>query len=321
MNEKNIIVPKKEVILSWIQTVCDMGYRRPGSEADKKVENYFEQLLREFGISDVRREDIEIPLWEPEDWKFFIEINGKKEEIPCYFFVYTEFTAPEGITGELVAVQTGREVDFQKHNVKGKIAVIDFRNPPLSVGPLKKIAYYIHDPDNTLPDTYSHAATFRFLNWDAFYRAYENGAIGVIGILKDHPGGLKEYFYPADDTASDPRPIPGLYLGREEGKKLKKLLRENKDKPVMGTLIQKGKKSKGITFNIMGLIPGKTDDIILVSSHHDAPFNNAVQDASGSAMVLALAKYFAQFPPKTFNKTLLFLFTAGHFYEEIGGKK
>ena len=40
-------------------------------------------------ISDVRREDIEIPLWEPEDWKFFIEVDGKKEEIPCYFFVYT----------------------------------------------------------------------------------------------------------------------------------------------------------------------------------------------------------------------------------------
>ncbi len=321
MNEKNIIVPKKEEILSWIQNVCDMGYRRPGSEADKKVENYFERLLREFGISDVRREDIEIPLWEPEDWKFFIEVDGKKEEIPCYFFVYTEFTGPEGITGELVAVQTGREVDFQKHDVKGKIAVIDFRNPPLSVGPLKKIAYHVHDPDNTLPDTYSHAATFRFLNWDAFYRAFENGAIGVIGILKDHPGGLKEYFYPADDTASDPRPIPGLYLGREEGKKLKKLLRENKDTPIKGTLIQKGKKSKGTTSNIMGIIPGKTDDIILVSSHHDAPFNNAVQDASGSGMVLALAKYFAQFPPKTFNKTLLFLFTAGHFYEEIGGKK
>ncbi|MHA1803170.1 MAG: hypothetical protein ACTSU4_01410, partial [Promethearchaeota archaeon] len=91
MNEKNIIIPKKEEILSWIQNVCDMGYRRPGSEADKKVENYFERLLREFGISDVRREDIEIPLWEPEDWKFFIEVDGKKEEIPCYFFVYTEF--------------------------------------------------------------------------------------------------------------------------------------------------------------------------------------------------------------------------------------
>jgi len=45
-----------------------------------------------------------------------------------------------------------------------------------------------------------------------------------------------------------------------------------------------------------------------------------VGDASGSGIVLALAKYFAQFPTASFDKTLLFLITAAHFYEEIGGK-
>jgi hypothetical protein len=212
-------------------------------------------------------------------------------------------------------------MDFKKNDVKGKIAIIDFRNPPLNIAPWLKFALYVHDPKHTIPDDYSHPATFRFVNWESFYRAYENGAIGVIGILKDHPGGIKEYFFPADHTASDPRPIPGLYIGRDDGKELKKKLRKNKDKIITGTLIQTGTKSQGTTSNIFGFISGKTDEIIIISSHHDAPFNNAVQDASGSGIVLALAKYFAQFPPKTFNKSLMFLFTAGHFYEEIGGKK
>ena len=321
MKDNKPVIPTKGEILSWIKKICDMGYRRPGSEADHKVEDFLVQILREFGfgVSDIKRNELEVPLWEPESWKFTIELDQKKEEIPSFFLVYTDFTGSEGISGDLIYVQTGRDVDFKNNDVKGKIAVIDFRNPPLTIGPLIKTAIYVHDPENTIPDK-THPATFRYVNWDAFYRAYENGAIGVIGIPKDHPGGIKEYFYPADDTASDPRPIPGLYLGREEGKELKKLLRKNKDKIIKGTIIQTGKKSQGITSNILGFIPGKTDDIILISSHHDAPFNNAVQDASGSGIVLALAKYFAQFPQETFNKTLLFLFTAGHFYEEIGGK-
>ena len=311
--------PTKEEILSWIKTICDMGYRRPGSEADHKVEDFLVQILKEFGVSDIRRDELEIPLWEPESWKFIIELDQKKEEIPSFFLVYTDFTGSEGISGELIYVQTGREIDFQKNDVNGKIAVIDFRNPPLTIAPLVKLALYVHDPENTIPDK-THPATFRLVNWESFYRAYENGAVGVIGILKDHPGGIKEYFFPADNTASDPRPIPGLYIGRDDGKELKKLMRKNKDKTIKGTILQTGKKSQGTTSNILGFIPGKTDDIILISSHHDAPFNNAVQDASGSGMVLALAKYFAQFPQGTFDKTLLFLFTAGHFYEEIGGK-
>lgn len=234
--------------------------------------------------------------------------------------VYTDFTGSEGVSGELIYLKGGREIDVQKNDVNRKIAVIDFRNPPLAIDPLSKLALYKHDPKNTIPAKYSHPAIFRFLNWDSFYRAYENGAVGVIGILKDHPGGIKEYFYPADDLASDPRPIPGLYVGRDDGKELKKLLRNNVDQTIRGTIIQTGKKSQGTTSNILGFIQGKTDDIIIISSHHDAPFNNAVQDASGTGVILALAKYFAQYPQGTFNKTLLFLFTAAHFYEEIGGK-
>ncbi len=320
MNDIEPIIPTKEDILSWIKTICDMGYRRPGSEGDRKVEDFLVQKIREFGISDIKKDDIEIPLWEPESWKLIIEIDDKKKEIPSFFMVYTEFTGSDGVSGDLIYLKGGREIDFQKYDVNGKIVVIDFRNPPLAIDSLSKFAVYVHDPKNTIPDKYSHPATFRLLNWDSFYRAYENGAVGVIGILKDHPAGIKEYFFPADDAASDPRPIPGLYIGRDDGKELRKLLRESKGKTIRGNLIQTGKKSQGITSNVLGFIPGKTDDIIVISSHHDAPFNNAVQDASGTGIILALAKYFAQFPKGTFDKTLLFLFTAGHFYEEIGGK-
>ncbi|MFX0136603.1 MAG: M28 family metallopeptidase [Candidatus Hodarchaeota archaeon] len=320
MNNIKPLIPTKEEILSWIKIICDKGYRRPGSEGDRKVEDFLVQKLREFGVLDIKKDAIEIPFWEPENWKLIIEMDHEKKEIPCFFIVYTEFTSSEGVSGEIIYLKGGREIDFQKNDVNGKIVAIDFRNPPLQIDPLTKFALYKHDPKNTIPVKYSHPAIFQTLNWDSFYRAYENGAIGVIGILKDLPAEIKEYYYPADNFEHDLRPIPGLYIGRDDGKELKKLFRKNRDKTITGTMALTGKKSQGTTNNILGFILGKTDDTIIISSHHDAPFNNAVQDGSGTGIILALAKYFAQFPQETFDKTLLFLFTGGHFYEEIGGK-
>ncbi len=48
MKHINPVIPTKEEILSWIKIICDMGYRRPGSEADHKVENFLVQILKEF---------------------------------------------------------------------------------------------------------------------------------------------------------------------------------------------------------------------------------------------------------------------------------
>ena len=58
MNDNKLLIPSKEQILSWIRTICDMGYRRPGSKVDHKVEDFLVQILREFGIPDVKKEEM-----------------------------------------------------------------------------------------------------------------------------------------------------------------------------------------------------------------------------------------------------------------------
>lgn len=79
MKEIKPIIPTKEEILSWIKAICNMGYRRPGSEGDHKVEDFLVQKLREFGVSNIKKDDIKIPLWEPENWKLIIETDHKKK--------------------------------------------------------------------------------------------------------------------------------------------------------------------------------------------------------------------------------------------------
>ncbi len=65
--------------------------------------------------------------------------------------------------------------------------------------------------------------------------------------------------------------------------------------------------------NIVATLPGMTDDVIVVHSHLDGPWYSAIEDASGCAEVLAIAQYFAQIPQAERQKTLVFLFSGGHF--------
>jgi hypothetical protein len=66
----------------------------------------------------------------------------------------------------------------------------------------------------------------------------------------------------------------------------------------------------GFTYNIYGVLPGASDEVVVVLSHHDG---GATNEASGASVVLALAKYFAQSPAQARRKTLLFVLFGSHF--------
>jgi Zn-dependent M28 family amino/carboxypeptidase len=81
-------------------------------------------------------------------------------------------------------------------------------------------------------------------------------------------------------------------------------------------IVINGTRTIGNTHNIVGEIPGKKDEAIIIHCHHDSPFVSPVEDASGCAVVLAIANYFAG--QKDLDRKLIILLTAGHFYGSIG---
>ena len=78
----------------------------------------------------------------------------------------------------------------------------------------------------------------------------------------------------------------------------------------------------------MGVVRGHGSDAnaeaenLIVTCHHDAPFNSAVEDASGLAVLLALAKEFAaaQQRPQRLHRDLLFVISSGHFHGGVGNR-
>ncbi|MHA1263056.1 MAG: M28 family peptidase [Candidatus Freyarchaeota archaeon] len=308
-------IPTTEEIFGWITDIAAMGYRIPGSDVDHQAEDYIMQKFIEFGLKDVHKEPIPITFWQAQTWK--LTVAG--QEIPCFYIPYTNVTVtgPSGMTKQMVYLHDGTPEDFESTNVTDKIVLVDIHFADLQVSLLEYFSYFFYDPNNTIPPGYSHPAVWIRTNFDAYYRAVENGAAGFVGVLVDYPV-TKEFTYwaPYDGVL---KPIPGLWLNRETGDLVKSLIPEGGS--VEANLVLTGiMDENGVTNNIVGVLPGKTDDIILVHSHHDGPFYAAVEDASGTSIVLAMAKYLAQFPKCLREKTIVFLSTAGHFYGGIGQK-
>jgi hypothetical protein len=67
-----------------------------------------------------------------------------------------------------------------------------------------------------------------------------------------------------------------------------------------------------VSYNVVGELPGRDDDLVIVGSHHDGPWASAVEDASGTSLVLAQAALWARRPRHERPHRMLFVLQAGH---------
>jgi hypothetical protein len=70
--------------------------------------------------------------------------------------------------------------------------------------------------------------------------------------------------------------------------------------------------------NVVGELPGADNEMVVIGSHHDGPWSSAVEDASGVALVLAQAAYWASVPREARPHRLVFLLNAGHMAGRAG---
>ncbi len=321
-------MPSTEEIFAWIIDLWRIGdqgkygYRMPGSAADHQAASYMQDKFREFGLQDVHRELVPIPASFPEEWSLRVHVNGQTKEIPCWFVRYAAFTPPEGVTAEMVYVGQGSEEEFQTRNettpVAGKIVVVDLISKGLSYAFWSQDALFTYDPNNTLPgDMFTeNFPVFNIRQSIDLARRY--GAVGFIGILTFSAKNNSQYYH-GDKVGNVV--ISAVTVSPSSGDVLKKLMAAGPVKATLSLTEQEepyrheraGARSFGkwgATYNVYGSLPGTTNEVIAVMTHHDG---GATNEASGVSVVMALAKYFAQFPQQSRQKTLLFLAAGSHF--------
>lgn len=308
-------ITSAEEMFGWIEDICALGYRRPGTQAERRTAEYVQEKFVEFGLKDVHLEPTTIKSWDAEQWH--LAVDG--EEIPSFFMPFSELTGSDGITGELAYLGEGSIDDFESYKNRIADEITDQGRPLAGRIVVVDVRFGLRLFDGKLNLT--GPVSWVISNWDAYERAVENGAAGFVGILRDY-WDRNTYYAPADNFTSKPiekRKLPGLWVSRSDGDRLVEIARA-KDR-VRADLTLVGTRDQDVeATNVVGMLPGKSDDIILIHTHHDAAFNGAVEDASGVAEMLALAKYFGQVPQKQRQKTLVFLSATGHFYDYVGNR-
>jgi hypothetical protein len=72
--------------------------------------------------------------------------------------------------------------------------------------------------------------------------------------------------------------------------------------------------------NGVAVIPGRSDEVIILNAHYDGWFDGAGDNADGLAVLLALARHFAK-PENRPDRTLAFVASAGHHSPGINGPR
>lgn len=297
-------------MMEWISTLASFGPRRAGSEAGHRAEDWLLAQLTAFGLGGVHKEPIVVEAYTPRETR--LEVNGTS--FAAQWIPYCKYTAAEGIEAPLAYADSNAL--FASGDWAGKIVVTEIGFPLLDVALISRFSLGKNDPDDSLKDV-KHPATWVRLGWHLYRKAFERGAVGFVGILRDQPGGSYQMYAPYGFKEADilDKPLPGVWVSRNDGAQLKSLATAG----ATARLLHVGERGPSQTHNVIAEIPGRTDEAVVLHCHHDSPFASPVEDASGCAVILAVARWFATRP--TPRRKIIVLLTAGHFYGSIGTRR
>jgi hypothetical protein len=229
--------------------------------------------------------------------------------VDCFPLPYAQSTPPEGLDVELVAWDAAdpaaaagtavlREVRLTR--LPGDL-LVRMGSAPQDA---EALAARVVDLGGTLHD--EHILPFGPEIMAMADPVAAAGAAAFVGVLAGYPGDSHHYYVPYD--AVD-RPLPGVWVGESTGDRLRGLLAAG---PARARLTVESDCRTVASHNVVGELRGADDEVVMIGSHHDGPWNSAVEDGSGIALVLAQAAHWAAVPVSDRPHRLVFVLQGGH---------
>ncbi len=264
--------------------------RIAGTRYDQMTQDWVLEQFKRIGLKEVRRQELTMkPLWYPESWKAEVTVAGKTTTLTSAFPITGTVGTPSGGTAaEVIWVGLGNAADLQGRDIKGKAVVI----------------YSIATPGGR-----SHSAS-----WNGAMRRVNEGGAALVLVIMGFPGNAVSNPEGADGTQA-----PTFTISADEGNTIREALETNAKVSIrIQADIQNKKDLK--TGNVWGVLPGSTDENILVMAHTDAFFEGALDNASGMATLLEIARHYAALPVAQRRRTITFLTTPDHHHGMAGIK-
>src|SRR6185295_9191829 len=195
----------------------------------------------------------------------------------------------------------GTNPAFTLDGLQGNIALVECPTNTREFAKLYKV-WGLHPPADTFPET-TRPARGPVSDLTPFQKA---GALAVILAWTDISDANA-----ADQYTPFSRPlqnIPGLYVGRETGARLRALAGRGAKATV---ILEADIVADTPTETLIAFLPGTSrDEIIILNTHTDGP--NATEE-NGAIGIVALAKYFSRLPLHDRRRTIVCPLTTGHF--------
>jgi hypothetical protein len=293
------VVPTAEAMMADIEAVLGFGIRQPGSVGDRAATDWAARRFTELGLQDVTLEPVELVACEPGEATIDVwpaSDPGAAERFVGRALPYTRPCA--GLEAEV-------SLFAERTPAGGHIVVEPLELVALPQAAFRAAASFAFDPDrdfDSLVQTLPFGPRFNSVGDDAA----AVGAVGYVGLLTGVPWETRDYYVPYD---ARPRPLSALWLSRSDGNRVLHLLGGG---ACRARLSASCRQHVAVDHNVVGHLPGPGTDTVIIGSHHDAPWASAVEDASGMALVLAQAAYWAAVPAAARPHNLTFLLTAGH---------
>jgi hypothetical protein len=294
-----LLTLKREI---WDQQVwmAKLGPKYTGNKAHTTFVEFLATQLQAHGL-DLARERYTLPRWDAKRWEIAITpASGSPFKAPVTsYFPYSGQTSASGVTGELVFAGTNPK--FSLDGLEGKVVVIECPTNTREFANLYKV-WGVHPAGETFPAA-TRPARGSVSDLTPFQKA---GAVGVILAWTDISDANA-----ADQYTPFSRPmqnIPGLYVGRDTGARLRALAGSGAKATVV---LEADIVPDTPTDTLIAMLPGRTnDEVIIVNTHTDGP--NATEE-NGALGIVALAKYFARVPLRDRKRTIVCPLTTGHF--------
>ncbi|MEU6459748.1 M28 family peptidase [Streptomyces sp. NPDC047065] len=303
-------MPTNEMIFSWIRDLTAYSGRGTQTIDDHRSADYLSAKLRDFGLVDVQVQEAESFHWHATRSEltigdasiahspvvFSFDVNGGNGSFS---------TGPSGLTAPVVDVGDGQEGDFARVDATGAIVLFNLRfTLPRSV--LLAAGDFLYDPHGSVDAAELDTPNPYLSNFDeVLQRVIAAGAVGFIGVLAD--------YFESHDIRPEYTPditIPGLWVTKSAGARIRGLLASGDS---TATLHLEGERKPTPARTVIGYLPGLSDETIMVQSHHDSAWDGGVEDASGTAEVLALAAHFSQSAQSQRPRTLMFVLMDSHW--------
>jgi hypothetical protein len=304
-------LPSKEKIWEDMLFLTSLGSRNTGFPGHVKFVNFLADRLRACPSMQVFRDTYTFPRWEATNYALSAK-GGDGETVNLHAtspFPYSGKTTAKGVTGKLVdlGITTPNEVGGSNPvnlpgDVKGKILLLQSPVHGFPFGD-NYHPWGSYLPGLTQPDRIKEAIwqNRSAPNIDQFAKA---GAAGVILSWTDVSDENAEGQYaPFGHKFAD---CPTLWVGKKTGDRLKTMAAAGAEATV---ILEANVYPNTATDTVYGLLPGASDEIVLVHTHSDGP--NACEE-NGGIGVVALAKYISSLPKGTLKRTYLFTMTTGH---------